>query len=191
MVGPEAPVAKAPAEKRKGVDVENLHSLRAAAEASHREVAQLQVELKAAITRRNDRLVKYCDAVNCSAFGVSASAETGLDLVSCGLKLEAPKRPIGLPNAPTNFRAVPFALNGAVKLRCKRPVRRCFFTIEMTTDPQAKTGWIRLDPEGSSCAASWVIRGLQPGVLYCFRVSAHNTAGQGPWSDYLSVRPAQ
>src|SRR3954453_148404 len=46
-------VIKAPAEKRQGVNMEKLESNRAAAEASHREIQQLQTELNAAITRRN------------------------------------------------------------------------------------------------------------------------------------------
>ena len=132
-------------------------------------------------------------AVPVSGFPVNEGGQLTVqddELALGGGLLEGATGSIGLADAPTRLRVMPVNVNGAVKLRWKRPVRRCFFTIEMTTEPEAKTGWTQVGPTTFPSSARQVISGLQPGVLYWFRVCAHNSAGQGPWSQCVSARPA-
>jgi hypothetical protein len=76
-------------------------------------------------------------------------------------------------------------LEGRVRLRWKRPVRRCAFSIEATTDPAARSGW----KHAATCIRqSCVVGGLESGVKYWFRVAASNAHGQGPWSQPVSAR---
>jgi hypothetical protein len=84
-----------------------------------------------------------------------------------------------LPGAPKNLRSMSFHgdKSGVVKLRWERPVRHCFHLIEATADPSGKTSW-KLVAQGNR--ASCVVRDLQPGMLYWFRVSAQTASGRGP-----------
>ena len=97
-----------------------------------------------------------------------------------GVQPENTRRPLPTPGAPTHLRAVS-GLNqpGAVKLRWTRPQRRCHHEIEMTTDPNGRTGW-KLVANGDP--AHCVIHHLEPGTVCWFRVRAHGTAGPGPWA---------
>jgi hypothetical protein len=178
-------IAKLPAGKRQHVKLTELQTGRSKAEASDTQVRQLRVQLKAALSRRNEDFKKYRTAVVLASMGASLDATSASEVIEAGLDLEAPKAPVGLASAPTELRSVPVldGSTGAVGLRWKRPVRRCFFVIERTTDLESQTGWKR---EYGTQAARHIVRGLKPGQAYLFRVAAQNTAGVGAWSYILA-----
>lgn len=107
--------------------------------------------------------------------------------LAAGLELEADKRPVGLPAAPGNFRARATAFEGQVELRWKRPLRRCIFLIEMTTDPAAASGWTYM---GTTVRQKFIVTNLAGGVKCWFRVRALNAHGHGPWSNPACARAA-
>jgi hypothetical protein len=183
-------IAALPPEKRKGVRLAELLDARAAAETANEDVHRLTAELNAAISRRKSDLARYCYCVSSTAQAIDCIVGHESEVYACGLSTEKPKLPVPVPDAPTHFRSVPFVAEGAVKLAWKRPCRRCWFIVEMTTDPSATTGWTETRINSLS-AAKTIVRGLQPGVLYWFRVRAGNPAGYGPWSQPVSVRPAR
>jgi hypothetical protein len=71
-------------------------------------------------------------------------------------------------------------------LRWKRPVRRCAFLIQMTSDQAAATGWQQVAISGNR--QSCEVTRLESGVKCWFRVAPTNAHGQGPWSQPVSVR---
>jgi hypothetical protein len=116
------------------------------------------------------------------------TAATGGDpvaLLGAGLGIVKDKQPVGLPGAPTLLRVLSTDYEGRVRLRCKRPVRRCVFLVEATTDRAARTGWKQVAISvKQTCDAT----GLVSGKKYWFRVAASNAHGQGPWSQPVSAR---
>ena len=93
---------------------------------------------------------------------------------------------VGQPAAPTQLRASATEFEGRVRLRWKRPIRRCVFIIEMTTDPAALTGWRQVAVSGNR--QSCEVAGLESGRKGWFRVAATNAHGQGPWSQPVCAR---
>ena len=181
-----ANVAKLPAEQRMQVDIVGATNAVAAARASHDHIATLRVELRTEIARRKSLLVvarlAAQRATGMVAINVSFNPQA---MVNAGLELERPKRPIGKPDAPGNLRAAPHDLDGAVKLRWERPVRRCVFDIEMRPDGTGEDAWRRCDP---CTRQTKVVKELESGVKYWFRVRAINAHDTGPWSNVVSAR---
>jgi hypothetical protein len=185
-------VAQLPTTKQNKLRFSALQQAREAAESADTDVHRLTSALNEAVSRRKNTLATYCRRVSTSAQIADVMARREPEVFACSLSPERPKLPLPPPDAPSNFRSVPCDIEGAVKLRWKRPCRRCWFEMEMTTDPAAKTGWTRIQWLNSSCAtAKILVTGLQPGVLYWFRVRAGASAGPSPWSDPLSVRPVR
>jgi hypothetical protein len=83
------------------------------------------------------------------------------------------------------LRVVSTEFEGVVRLRWKRPVRRCAFLIQMTTAPAATRGWKQV---GLSIRQSCEVTGLKGGLKCWFRVAASNAHGLGPWSQPVSAR---
>ena len=106
-------------------------------------------------------------------------------LLAAGVGIKKAKQPVGIPDAPARLRVVSTEFEGAVSLRWKRPVRRCAFTIQMTTAPAATRGWKSV---GISIKQSGIVTGLKSGLKCWFRVAASNAHGQGPWSQPVSAR---
>jgi hypothetical protein len=106
-------------------------------------------------------------------------------LLAAGVGVKKAKQPVGKPGAPTLMRVVSAESEGAVRLRWKRPVRRCAFLIQMTTAPAATRGWKQV---AISIRQSCAVTGLKSGAKCWFRVAASNSYGQGPWSQPVSAR---
>jgi hypothetical protein len=68
---------------------------------------------------------------------------------------------------------------GAMKLRWKTGLRRCWFQVQWIE------GW-----QGDVWATRGraVVPDLKSGVVYSFRVLAHNTNGQSNWSQTVTAR---
>jgi hypothetical protein len=150
------------------------------------EVENLKTALKAALARRNARVRTACEAASYAASGIFLVTKGDpAAMLAAGLGVVRDKQPVGLPDAPAHLHALPSDFEGTAQLRWKRPVRRCSFAVEATTDPAAQTGWKRqLTCLKQSCA----VKELESGRKYWFRVAASNAHGQGPWSQPVSAR---
>ena len=180
-------VARVPADRSRYVPLAERQSQLAGVEAAVTQVDALRTDLRAAIAARNEQVRNLCQSVTSDACGVLNVAENKTDIVAAGLALPKPKLPKGKPAAPTFLRGQPGRKGGAVELRWKRPLRRCAFTVEFTSSPQAQAGW---KVAFASTKAKCVVEGLRPGAQHWFRVCAVNAHGQGPWSSPVAVRAA-
>ncbi len=108
-------------------------------------------------------------------------------MTAAGLTVRADWQKVGVPAAPQNLTAAATANAGEIRLRWQRPLRRCFFQVEFTTNPNTETNWRQL---GGETAQSFLATELTPGKLYWFRVRASNIHGESPWSGSASARPA-
>lgn len=154
--------------------------------ASHDRVAQLRSELKAEISRRNQLLKPARDLVGSACLNAALKVQyDAAGLLGAGLELEKPKSvPVGVPATPDNFRGEPTDSDGEARLRWKRPVRRCWFNIECSTDIQAGN-WNFIQTSGRQTS---VVKELKSGGKFWFRVCAENSHGQSPWSQPVAVR---
>jgi hypothetical protein len=151
------------------------------------EVARLRSELSAAIRERNRAIRKMCLTARSTSLGCAIQAVNDpAALLSLGLEVPAPRRLIGLSAAPRFLRAERGAKTGTILFRWKRPVRRCTFIVEFTSHPTGQKGW----KQDVNCTkAKCLVKDLEPGRLYWFRVSVINAAGQSAWSQMVSARP--
>ena len=173
-----------PAASRTQVDLAQLTGAVAAARESFDLVELLRSQLKEEVVRRN-QLVRAAREHTSRALGWVAlnTGQQPSALLAAGLQLKAPKRPLGVPAAPTDFRAMPHEEEGRVQLSWKRPLRRCGFRIEMRKDGESE--WKVLE---SAVATKTLIGGLKSGMKYWFRVGAFNARGHGPSSNPVGVR---
>jgi hypothetical protein len=174
-------------EEREAVEWPTLQEKCADAEQALKDISLLRAQLRAAYTRRTKTQREMGRAAVRSAN--AHALQVGFDpvrVMAGGLALQRPKRPVGPPDAPGHLRALRGSHEGSVVLRWKRPVRRCVFVVEATTDPHGLTGWTR---QTVCSAAKCELKGLPPGQLHRFRVAASNAHGQGPWSAVATLRP--
>lgn len=179
-------IAKLPAKHSLAVAKYPVAASVTEAEAAVAEVESLKTALRAALVRRNSK-VNIMRGHTTRAAAVIAVA-TGGDpeaLLTAGVGVAKAKQPVGLPAAPALLCVVSTEVEGAVRLRWKRPVRRCTFLIQMTTTPAATRGWKQV---ALSLRQSCTVTGLKSGVKGWFRVAASNSHGQGPWSQPVSAR---
>jgi hypothetical protein len=175
-------------EHRETVGVEVLEERYAEAAAAMQAVANLRSELRAALTRRTRALRELCQIAERSARRHANAVDFDpAQMLAGGIELVREKQPAGVPAAPERLRVEPGAFSGGAVLRWKRPLRRCAFVVEATTDPRAQEGWRRVK---ECTAAKCELRDLSPGRLHWFRVAALNAHGLGPWSGPGSLRPA-
>ena len=177
-----------PTEQRQQVvRLDDLRAHTAAARASHLRIATLRAELKSELTNRNTLLGQLRTAATGTAQGIglvtkhdpAAMQAAGLDLAKTS------RTPVGLPDAPTNLRAVPTDNEGEAQLRWKRTIRRCWFDVEWHTDPPDADHW---QHEDTSLPQKCRVQGLVSGAKYWFRVRATNAHGASAWSQLASVR---
>ena len=181
-----AGIGKLPAEHRRYMTGHPLADRVAEAAEAHSEVETLKTVLKAALARRADKVRAMRDCTTDAAVGLMAA--TGGEpaaLLAAGLGIVKDKQPVGVPGAPALLRVISTDYEGRVRLRWKRPVRRCVFLIQMTTDRAARVGW----KQAAICVKQTCdVTGLASGRKYWFRVAASNAHGQGPWSQPVSAR---
>ena len=179
-------IAKLPAKRRQAVAGYPVAASVAEAADAVAEVESLKTALRAALVKRNTKVSAMRDHTTAAAAVISVA--TGGDpvaLLAAGVGVRKAKSPVGQPAAPTLLRVVETNFEGTVRLRWKRPVRRCAFAIQMTTAPTATRGWRQV---ALSIKQSGTVTGLKSGSKCWFRVSATNVHGQGPWSQPVSAR---
>jgi len=179
-------IGRLPPARLQDFDYAEVQAKVAAARASHNRVQALRAELKAEIANRKIRLADARNFVRITCSFTTGRAESRVvGMAEIGLNpIGSKKRPVGQPAAPTQLRGEPLQ-EGEVRLRWKRPVRRCTFEIKMADTPSDDDGW-------KSCHVcvhqKCVIKGLPSGAKVWFRIRAINMQGEGPWSQPLSVR---
>jgi hypothetical protein len=180
-------IARLPAEQREALANRPVAQSVADAAAAHAAVEALKSDLKAALRTRAARVRVMHEHTTGAAAGIAGlTAGNPAGMLAAGLDLARAKQPVGKPAAPGNLRAAATDFEGRVRLRWRRPLRRCAFLIELTTDPAAATGWQQVAVSGNR--QSCEVAGLAGGVKCWFRVAATNAHGQGPWSQPASVR---
>jgi hypothetical protein len=179
-------IDKLPAEHSKQIAKFSVAAKVAEAADAYTQVEVLKTALMAALVKRNTKVSAMRDCTTRAASDINAV--TGGDpaaLLAAGVGVARDKQPVGQPSAPTLLRVVSTEFEGVVRLRWKRPVRRCAFLIQMTTAPAATRGWKQV---AISIRQSCEVTGLKSGLKCWFRVAASNAHGQGPWSQPVSAR---
>ena len=178
-------IAKLPAEHREKLAKPDVARKTDEVTEACAEVESLKTQLRAALTRRNQKMRAARDAATNAAAGIrSVTFGDPAAMLAAGLGVMRDKQPVGKPDAPGQLRVLPVDFEGTVRLRWKRPVRRCSFAVEATTDPAAQTGWKR---QLTCFKQSCTVKDLAGGTKYWFRVAATNAHGQGPWSQPVSA----
>jgi len=181
-----AGIGKLPAAHRRFMTGHPVADSVAEAAEAHAEVESLKTALKAALAERSTKMKAMRDHTTSTASALMAA--TGGDpvaLLAAGLGIVKDRQPVGVPGAPGQMRVIFTDYEGRVRLRWKRPVRRCVFRVEMTTDRTVRTGW----KQATTCVKQTCdVTGLPSGRKYWFRVAASNAHGQGPWSQPVSAR---
>jgi hypothetical protein len=181
-----ASLGKLPPEKQEKVGWAAFKEKCDEAEGALVEVATLRAELRAALAGRNRKLRELCRAAEGSARSYAIDVDFDrTQILAGGVTLVAAKRRVGQPGAPERLRARRGTMAHSARLLWKRPVRRCVFLVEATTDPSGQSGWVRMK---ECTAAKCSLPELEPGQLYWFRVAALNAHGTGPWSATATLR---
>jgi hypothetical protein len=179
-------IAKLPAKHRQSAAGYPVAASVAEAAEAVAEVESLKTALRAALVKRNTKVSAMRDHTTDAAAVIRiATGGDPVALLAAGVGVAKAKSPVGQPAAPTLLRVVESNFEGAVRLRWKRPVRRCAFAIQMTTAPSALRGWKSV---AISIKQSGTVTGLKSGLKCWFRVAASNSHGQGPWSQPVSAR---
>jgi Fibronectin type III domain len=179
-------IGKLSAESRRTLARHPVAASVAEAAAAHAQVSSLKTALRAALARRDLKVRAMRDHTTAAAYGIfAATGGDPLALLAAGMGITKTKQPVGRPAAPNFMRILSTEFEGTVRLRWKRPVRRCAFTIQTTTAPAATRGWKQA---AISLRQTCDVTGLVSGAKYWFRVSATNAHGQGPWSQPVNAR---
>jgi hypothetical protein len=151
-----------------------------AAARAHLEVGRLKVVLKTAVAHCRNAVRKMRDQTASAASHLMAlTAGEPAALLASGLDVAKDRQSIGVPGAPRLVRPIGTDYEGTVRLRWKRPVRRCVFIVQISRD-QKMQNWTTV---GHCVRQTHDIRKLPGGKKIWFRVAAVNTHGQGPWSN--------
>ena len=181
-----AKIAAAPDEQRQQLTLPDVTNAVAAARASHQRIQNLKSQLRTETTRRKELLREARSKVRqaCNVVAMNLSYEPA-SMRAAGLEIEGDKYPLGKPAASGQLRAESHPHEGAVRLRFKRPLRRCSFWVEYRAESAPASDW----KQSTQCLRqSCVVKGPTPGVKYWFRVRAINAHGEGPWSNLASAR---
>ena len=179
-------IGKLPAEQRQKLACHPVADSVAEAADAVTEVEVLKSTLRAALAERDEKVSAMRNHTTTAAQLINMM--TGGDpvaLLATGVGVKKAQQPVGKPGAPSLMRVVSTESEGAVRLRWKRPMRRCAFLIQMTTAPAATRGWKQVE---ISIRQTCTVTGLKSGAKCWFRVAASNSHGQGPWSQPVSAR---
>jgi hypothetical protein len=178
-------MGKLPAENRRTLARHPVAASVAEAADAYAQVESLKIALRAALSKRDLKVRAMRDHTTAAAHGLAAIADAPATLLAMGVGIAKTKQPVGRPDAPMRLRILSTEFEGTVRLRWKRPVRRCTFIIQTTTAPTATRGWKQA---ALSVRQTCDVTGLVSGAKYWFRVSATNAHGQGPWSQPVNAR---
>jgi hypothetical protein len=178
-------IGKLPAEHRRDLARHPVAASVTEAADAYTQVESLKIALRAALARRDFMVRAMRQHTTAAANGLTAVTGDPVTLLAAGVEIAKTKQPVGQPAAPTLMRILSTEFEGTVRLRWKRPVRRCAFIIQITTAPTATRGWKQV----AICVRQTCdVKELKSGAKYWFRVAATNAHGQGPWSQPVNAR---
>lgn len=181
-----AKLGNLPAAAQQRMDLPKLKATVATAHASRQRIQMLKADLKHQVAAHKLHLRACREETKKVGWSVLANAHAQRQAITdTGLPLAAPWKKVGVPAAPLNVTARATEFAGEIRLDWKRPVRRCLFHVEFTTDPTNEKGW---KIASGSRAQSFTVPGLVAGKVYWFRVRAENIHGKSPWSNLASAR---
>lgn len=153
---------------------------------SHERIALLRKELSFEISNRKQLLATARNAVTNLCVGLAARLDRNpAKLLEAGLELRKPRSvPVGKPSTVTHLQAETTGIEGQVRLRFKRPLRRCGFEIQCRPDTASGTWKTMKIVVAQTCG----VDDLRSGAKYWFRVRAFNAHGTGPWSNPVAER---
>ena len=174
-----------PAAARQDVDLPGLQAVVDAAHTSRQRIRQLKAELKQEVAGHQTHLraARVATTQACLKTAVNVKGEPAA-MAATGLPLASSWQKAAVPAAPQNLRARATESAGEIRLDWKRPLRRCFFKVEFTTNPTNENGWQIV---GGTRSQSLTVPGLKAGRVYYFRVRAENIHGQSPQSNLASA----
>lgn len=177
-------LVKLPEEQQAKLDLDGLPAKVAEAAECRDRIAALRLELKAEVSRYPGLVRELRDRViRNSNMAAVLMKHDPVKMMTLGLSLIAPGRPVGLPAAPRHLRGQPTAAEGEARLRWVRTVRECSFQVEYRLD-----GTDTWQMASAGYRQSCTVTGLVSGGKYWFRVRACNAHGASPWSNEAPVR---
>lgn len=148
-----------------------VEALRAQLESKLQELARKEAAWEQIITAR----AGYCAAV----------APKNLPaLASTGLPLRAPRGPVGALPAPENVRARMGKKEQEIQILWGAVYGRRVYRLQMR-EHGGNAPWSDV---ATQTLPRFTMKGLTSGTRYSFRVLAHGTRGEGPWSDEAVCR---
>jgi hypothetical protein len=178
---------KQPEATRQAVRLSAREGELTAATAATALVENLRKQLRTAVADRNKKVGVLCFGTTISSLAYSALSKTESELRAGGLDIIRRGKPSVRPAVPAKFRSRLTRREGTVSLRWTRPLRRCSFVVQISTNPSDSGSWKHCL---TCCTTHCLIQGLTPGVRYWFRVHALNRQGHGSWTQPLPVRAA-
>ncbi len=170
------------------MNLAGVQTVVATAHESRQRIQRLRAELKHEVASHQTHLRAAREAVTLACLHTLVNVQADpMAMTAAGLSVRADWQKVGVPAAPQNLTAAATLNAGEIRLRWQRPLRRCFFKVEFTTNPNDETIWHLL---GGETAQRYLATELTPGKLYWFRVRASNIHGASPWSGIASARPA-
>ena len=112
----------------------------------------------------------------------------GEKITATGFALQKSPQPVGVLEAPPNFRAERGKYRGDVVLRWNAKRGRTIYTLQINTgDPNLENGW---KWAASTTRNVHTLSGLETDKQYYFRVRANSAAGPGELSEVTSSKAA-
>jgi hypothetical protein len=178
--------AKLPPSKLGTMPLDELEQVLAEARAVRQELNEVRAKARATLSKQKQIMVRLRDTTTGCAVHFWAQVKGNpAELISAGLAVEKSKHvSVGRPGAPTLLRATVEA-NG-VKVRWRAPMRRCWFSLAYAEDKPGHGNWIHTS-DFSTARSHFTFKKLKNGRTYWFRVKAHNSNGDSPWSQFVRV----
>ncbi len=108
-------------------------------------------------------------------------------ILSAGYGLRKAPEPVGPMKQPGDLQAVANKLVGVIDLRWNSVNGRMFYELQMNPgDPLIEANWLPLNNQSNNM---YMVKDLESGKAYSFRVRAVGAAGPGPWSDPATEKP--
>jgi hypothetical protein len=131
-----------------------------------------------ALVKKMRQLQSYVDTI--------ADGDTDV-ITSSGMDVRDARTPSTILEPPVGLQASATFIEGEVKLKFKSIRKKVLYIVEAAQDEVIPN----YELVAESTKATIIIKNLNPGQKYRFRVAVINTAGQSGWSEEVICRPLQ